>query len=146
MKIRSIICLLVLLTSCNENKMSKLDFLVGTWKIEGKEQYEFWEYDEKDGLVGNSYKRVNNEKEFSETLSIKSVGNKLIYGATVLNQNNGETIAFILNSDNKKWVSFENANHDFPKKIQYKKISADSVKVNVLGKNDAGFSYLQTKQ
>jgi len=145
-KILSAICLLFLLASCNENKTSKLDFLVGTWKMEGKEQYEFWEKNQKDGLVGNSYKLVNNEKSISETLSIKNVGDHLIYGATVPNQNDGETIEFILNPDNNEYLSFENINHDFPKKIQYKRISMDSIKVSVLGKNDEGFSYIQIKQ
>ncbi|NQX81353.1 MAG: hypothetical protein HRT66_05085 [Flavobacteriaceae bacterium] len=146
MKMLYVICLLLLFASCKENKTSKLDFLVGTWKMDGKEQYEFWEKSQKDGLVGNSYKLVNNEKYISETLKIKSVGNQLIYGATVLNQNSGETIEFILNPGNKEYLSFENVNHDFPKKIQYKRISADSIKVSVLGENDEGFSYIQIKQ
>ena len=146
MKILSTICLLFLFVSCYENKTSRLDFLEGTWKMEGKQQYEFWEKNSKDGLVGNSYKIVNNEKLISETLSIKIVENQLIYGATVLNQNDGETIEFILNPDNDEYLSFENSNHDFPKKIQYKRISPDSIKVSVLGENDEGFSYLQIRQ
>jgi hypothetical protein len=146
MKILSAICLLFLFVSCAENKISKLDFLVGTWKMEGKQQYEFWEKNQKDRLIGNSYKLVNNEKIISETLRVKSVENQLIYGATVYSQNDGETIEFILNLNNDEYFSFENANHDFPKKIQYKRISADSIKVSVLGENDEGFSYIQIKQ
>lgn len=146
MRILSTICLLFLFASCKENKASQLDFLVGTWKMEGKEQYEFWEKNQKNGLVGNSYKLVDNEKSISETLRIKSVGNQLIYGATVPNQNDGKTIEFILNPDNSEYLSFENANHDFPKKIQYKRISRDSIKVSVLGENEEGFSYIQIKQ
>ena len=114
--------------------------------MEGKEQYEFREKNQKDGLVGNSYSFVNNEKSISETLRIKSVGDYLIYRATVLNQNDGETIEFVLNPDNKEYLSFENINHDFPKKIQYKKISIDSIKVSVIGENDEGFSYIKVKQ
>jgi hypothetical protein len=140
------ICLFFLLASCNENKTSKLDFLIGTWKIEGKEQYEFWEKNKKNELVGNSYKLVNNEKNISETLRIKIVENDLIYGATVPNQNDGQTIEFILNTNNNEYLSFENINHDFPKKIQYKRIGIDSLKVRVLGKNDEGFDYIQIKQ
>jgi len=145
MKILSAIYLLFLFSSCTENKTSQLDFLVGTWKMDGKEQYEFWEKNQKGGLVGNSYKLVNNEKSISETLRIKSVGNQVIFGATVFNQNDGETIEFILNPDHNEYLSFENLNHDFPKKIQYKRISADSIKVSVLGENDEGFSYIQIK-
>ncbi|MFC5046544.1 DUF6265 family protein [Aquimarina hainanensis] len=145
-KILSAICLLFLLASCNENKTSKLDFFVGTWKKEGKEQYEFWEKHPKGGLVGYSYKLVKHKKIISETLTIKNVGDHLVYGATVLNQNDGKTIEFILNPDNNEYLSFENINHDFPKKIQYKRIDTDRIKVSVLGKNDKGFSYIQIKQ
>lgn len=146
MKVLSIICLVFLFSSCKENKASPLDFLVGTWKMEGKEQYEFWVKNQKNELVGNSYKLVKNEKCISETLLIKSDGNQLIYGATVLNQNDAKTIEFILNPDNSEYFSFENTNHDFPKKIQYKRISMDSIQVNVLGENYKGFSYIQIKQ
>lgn len=92
MKTLFIICLLLFFVSRTENDTSQLDFLVGTWKMERKEQYEFWEKDKKNGLVGNSYKLVGNEKSVSETLRIKSVGNQLIYGATVPNQNDGKMI------------------------------------------------------
>ena len=146
MKKLSPICILFLFISCNETKTSQLDFLVGTWKMEGKEQYEFWENHLNNGLVGNSYKLENNEKSISETLRIKSVGNQLVLGATVLNQNDGETIEFILDPGNDEYLSFENADHDFPKKIQYARISTDSIKVSVLGENDEGFSYIQIKQ
>lgn len=146
MKILTTICLLFLVVSCNENKTSQVDFLIGTWKMEGKEQYEFWKKNQKEELVGNSYKFVNNIKIISETLSIRSVGKQLVYEATVLNQNDGETIEFILNPNNNKMLSFENSNHDFPKKIQYKRISTDRIEVSVLGENEEGFSYIQIKQ
>jgi hypothetical protein len=54
------------------------------------------EKNQKCGLVGNSYKLVNNEKSIAAALRIKRIGNQLIYGATVLNQNDGELIEFIL--------------------------------------------------
>lgn len=146
MKTLSTICLFFLFASCNESKTAQLDFLVGTWKMEGKEQYEFWEKNSRDELVGNSYKLLNNKQSISETLRIKSVGNQLIYGATVFNQNEGETIEFILNPDNNNCLSFENDKHDFPKKIQYRKLSADSIEVRVLGGGDKGFSYVQIRQ
>lgn len=145
MKILSVISLIFLIISCNENKIPQLDFLVGAWKIDGKEQYEFWEKSQKGGLVGNSFKLVNNEKLTSETLRIKIFGNQLVYGATVLNQNDGETIEFILNLENNECLSFEKIDHDFPKKIQYKRISSDSIKVSILGGDGKGFSYIQTK-
>ena len=76
MKLLSSICLFCLLIACSENKISKLNFLVGTWKIEGKEQYEVWEKNKNNELIGYLYKINNNQRTISETLSIKKIGNQ----------------------------------------------------------------------
>ena len=66
--------------------------------------------------------------------------------ATVPDQNEGRTIQFTLNTEIKSYFSFENEKHDFPKKIQYKKITDDEIEITVLGDNGKGFSYTQLKQ
>jgi len=38
-------------------------------------------------------------------------------------------------------LSFENEKHDFPNKIQYTQINENEIFVEVLGKNNEGFSY-----
>ena len=146
MRAVSSIFLLSLLFACSENKTSKLDFLIGTWKIEGKEKYEVWEKNNKNELIGHLYKLINNQKTISETLAIKKIGDHIIYEATVPNQNEGRTIQFTLNAEIKSYFSFENEKHDFPKKIQYKKITDDEIEITVLGDNGRGFSYTQLKQ
>ena len=97
-------------------------------------------------LIGHSYKLNNNQKTISETLTIKKAGNQIIYEATVPDQNEGKTIQFILSTKIKTYFSFENDKHDFPKKIQYKKITDDEILVTVLGDKGEGFSYTQLKQ
>ncbi len=146
MRILPSICFLFLFLACAENKIPEIDFLVGTWKMEGKEQYEVWEKNKNNELIGHSYKLNNNQKTISETLLIKKTGNQIIYEATVPDQNEGKTIQFILNTDIKSHLSFENDKHDFPKKIQYKKINDDEIEVTVLGDKGKGFSYTQLKQ
>jgi len=140
------ISILYFLYSCTNNEISKLDFLIGTWKMEGQEQYEVWEKNRKNELIGYSFRLEGNEKAISETLSIKIIDNQIVYEATVPNQNKGKTIQFILNNDITSYLSFENAEHDFPKKIQYRKITDDVIKVMVSGDKDQGFSYTQIKQ
>ncbi len=140
------IFLLCLLVSCKENKTSRIEFMIGTWKVENKEQYEVWEKTENKELIGYVYKFSNDQKEINETLSIKIIENKIIYEATVPDQNEGRTIPFTLNSDIKEFLSFENLEHDFPKKIQYKKINENEIKVIVIGDSNKGFSYTQLKQ
>ena len=146
MKTLTCICLIGLLFACTENKTSRLDFMIGTWQMEGKEQYEVWEKTKTQVLTGYSYKINNNEKIVTETLSIKEIDNQIFYEATVPDQNDGRTISFALNKEIKTYLSFENAEHDFPKKIQYEQINDNEIKVTVLGDSGKGFSYHQIKQ
>jgi hypothetical protein len=140
------ICILCLLLACSENKLSRVDFIIGTWKMEGKEQYENWELSNNKELIGYSYKFKDSQKIITETLSIKILENTVIFEATVPDQNEGKTIPFTLNNEIKDYLSFENIDHDFPKKIQYKRINENAIEVTVLGDEGEGFSYMQLKQ
>lgn len=126
--------------------MADLDFLVGIWKVENKESYEAWTKKGKNRLEGSVYKIKKDQKKTTEKLEINKTKGGIIYEATVLNQNDGKTVPFSLSTENLEWISFENKNHDFPKKIQYKQISKDTLQVKVLGDNGLGFSYTMTKQ
>ena len=136
---------ILLLSFCNTSQIHKVDFLVGTWKVEGKETYESWKK-EGDKLIGESFKKRGDQKYVTETLEIKKEGKKWVYIATVKNQNNGQGISFTLQEVKNDLYSFENLVHDFPKKIQYKILSKNSLQVSVLGEGDKGFSYKMLKQ
>lgn len=104
--------------------------------------YEFWEKSDA-GLSGYSFKIVNEEKVVTEDIAIKQAGETIVLEATVPDQNEGATVTFTLNPAIKNYLSFENLQHDFPKKIQYEKIDDRRIKVNVEGANGRGFSYIQ---
>ncbi|MDH5412974.1 MAG: DUF6265 family protein [Flavobacteriaceae bacterium] len=145
MKTSIVFIIFIALFSCSENKLSQLDFLVGTWKMEGKENYESWE--KLDHILkGKSYKIVDGQKIVTEIIELKSDGNQIFYTPTVFDQNEGKPIQFILLKLNKNEFSFENSDHDFPKKIQYKKYSENELLISVFGENDKGFSYRLIKQ
>lgn len=114
--------------------------------MEGKEQYENWELSNNKELIGYSYKFKDGQKIITETLAIKILENTVIFEATVPDQNEGKTIPFILNNEIKDYLSFENMDHDFPKKIQYKRINENVIEVTVAGDEGEGFSYRQVKQ
>jgi hypothetical protein len=138
--------LILFLFSCSENKIDKLDVFIGIWKIEGQEKFEFWEKQDKSKLVGGVYKIIDNERVISENLSIYEIDGKVILEAIVLNQNEGEPIKFTLNEEEKKCFSFENLSHDFPKKIQYNKISESKIEISIYGEEGKAFSYSQLKE
>lgn len=145
-KLLVIVCIVSLSASCAQTKsLDKVDFLLGTWKMEGRENYESWsKVSEK--LQGESYKMNNGSKKVTESLEIVFKNDELVYTATVLNQNQGKGIPFTLNTDNKELFSFENLDHDFPNKIQYKPLSEKELQVHVLGKDGKGFSYKLIKK
>lgn len=146
MKITSSPVILFLLLISAEAQAQNMDFLIGTWKVEDRELYEVWDKNGKDDFNGYSYRLENGEKIITETLSIKRINNKMIYAATVPDQNEGNTIRFQLNGDLESYLSFENAEHDFPKKIHYKKINENEIEVTVLGDEGKGFSMKLQKQ
>lgn len=133
------------LQSAAQETMEQLDFLVGTWKMEGKNIYEHWTKD-KNVLIGESFRVKDDVKYVSETLRIEQVDKAIIYTATVINQNDGKPVMFTLNPEITNTLSFENASHDFPKKIRYTKLIDTEIYVEVLGDNDEGFSFKMQKQ
>jgi hypothetical protein len=134
-----------MLFSYSDNKLTEFDFLVGTWKMEGKENYESWEK-LNHIFKGQSYKMVDGQKIVTEIIELRSDGDQIIYTPRVFDQNEGRPIQFILLKFDENVFSFENSDHDFPKKIQYKKRSKNELLISVLGENDKGFSYKLFKQ
>ncbi|NOU61512.1 DUF6265 family protein [Marinifilum caeruleilacunae] len=141
MKYILLFLLSVTIFSCSKSNMHELDFLSGTWQIEGKQQFEKWEK-KADGLLGTGYKIEDGKEKLLETLAITYEKGHWIYHATVANQNQGATISFYLNTNVSEVYSFENTEHDFPKKIQYQIVDSNRLKVNVLGEGEKGFTFL----
>ena len=123
-----------------------LNFFAGVWKTEGKENFEKWEKSGDSILKGKAYKVRNGKESVSETLEIKNIDGKLYYLATVPNQNNGATVKFALTGSKDNEFVFENPEHDFPKKLVYKKLSETEMFVQVLGAEGKGFSFKMFKQ
>jgi hypothetical protein len=138
-------CMLLYNTLPNQT-IKDLYFLKGIWKVEHKENYEAWKINNDNSLEGNSYKIRNSAKRIDEYLSIKAVNGEIIYTAKVLDQNNGHPVDFTLNTAVTDKFSFENAAHNFPRKIQYTKLNDSTLFIAVLGENNKGFSYRMIKQ
>ncbi|WP_282079746.1 hypothetical protein [Aquimarina algiphila] len=100
-------------------EMQKINFLIGTWKIEGKESYETWQ--NKDGkFTGESYKIRDEKKYVSEKLEIKLFDNNLVYIAKVFNQNEGKGIRFILKQSERYLFFLRICSMTFQKKFNIK--------------------------
>lgn len=115
-------------------------FLEGTWKIEGRERYEHWDLLNEHNLKGLSYEQKEGKMVVSEYLDISRKGNDIIYTAFVLHQNEGNAVKFKLAQADTLY-SFENPEHDFPKKVVYQKRSESEIYVEVGGGTPKAFSY-----
>jgi uncharacterized protein YciI len=132
--------LMLAITSKAVAQSSFPDFLQGTWKMENKDVFERWDMLNENSLKGFLYSVKNGQMTVSEYLDITRAENEVIYTASVLNQNQGKGIAFMLiDADNA--YAFQNLHHDFPKEIVYHKLSDTEVFVQVSDGQENGFSY-----
>ena len=130
--------------SCSNQDIKQLYFLEGNWQVEDKQQFEKWEKKGND-LIGVGYKLIDGEEQVLENLAIRVIDGQVVYQATVANQNDGSTISFQLNDSISDFFSFENPEHDFPKKIQYFKLDGSKLKVNVIGEDEKGFTFIMNR-
>jgi len=121
-------------------------FLEGTWKVKDNEIYEHWDKLNDNKLKGLSYRLTDGKMIVSEYLDIRLERKKITYSASVLNQNQGKEVQFNLSqTDDSTWI-FSNANHDFPKKIIYKKMNDLEIFVQISDSKDRVISYILQKQ
>jgi hypothetical protein len=112
-----------------------LYLLEGTWKMNTSKGvlFESWEKVSATELHGRSYRVHARDTVHLEEISLLEDKMGIHYVPIVKNQNNGQSVRFtMISSDSRRFV-FENKNHDFPKRIIYHFITADSVVARVEG-------------
>lgn len=139
----TIFFLMLTLTGLSAQDVS---FLEGTWKVADQEIYEQWTKAGDKGFIGRGYTITNGVEKITEALIINKIDGKWAYHATVANQNNGNAVVFLQNTAVKNALSFENPQHDFPKKIVYTKISDSQFLVEVSGDAGKGFGLIFDRQ
>lgn len=143
---KKLLTILFLVPVCIASGQSDIPkFLEGTWKTESGENYEQWNVLNDNTMKGFSCKMQNGKIVVSEYLDIYKTASEVIYTATVLNQNQGRGIDFKLTKSDSVFI-FENPNHDFPKKIVYKKLSDSELLVQVSDGIQKSFEYVMKKQ
>ncbi len=126
----------LLFTACHVSKsfheQLNIDFS-GTWtsNSEGMRFEESW-YWNGTQLLGKGIIYSNTDTLFTERLEIAKKCGSWNYGATVENQNDGETIFFKLKKTLEGEYIFANRKHDFPQTISYTFI-ADSLNIQIEG-------------
>ena len=124
---------------------SKFDFLVGTWKIDGKESFEHWDQLSANTLKGLTYNKTKGAITVTEYLDLRYEGNHWVYSATVKGQNQGEPTDFRLIQDDTVFV-FENMKHDFPQQIIYQKRESEEINITLSASGHKSVSYLMRRE
>lgn len=107
----------------------KLYALEGTWKMNTKRGAvcEEWKKIDKNYLQNKGYMIKGNDTIISERVALTNTKAGVFYTSTVEDQNNRQPIAFKMTKTENNIFVFENPQHDFPKRIVYKLITADSL-------------------
>lgn len=124
-----VLSLSVFVFSSDKKIFKKLYTLEGTWKMNTKRGAvcEEWKMVNKNHLQNKGYMVKGKDTIISERVSLTNTKEGIFYTSTVEDQNNKQPIAFKMTASENNTFIFENPQHDFPKRIVYKLITADSI-------------------
>lgn len=110
-------------------QLKQLEWLSGTWGSADSAgvSTEKWEKKNDSTFAGHSYTIAGTDTVFNEWISLEERAGNLNYIVTVKNQNGELPVAFAMTSIDEKNVVFENPMHDFPQRITYTRVNADSL-------------------
>lgn len=110
-------------------KFKKLYALEGVWKMNTKRGAicEEWIKKSKNYLQNKGYTIKEKDTIVNERVALTNTKAGVFYTSTVENQNDQKPIAFKITASENSLFIFENRAHDFPKRIVYHLITADSL-------------------
>ena len=115
--------------------LEKANWFLGRWENNSSEGNlsESWKKLNDSTFFGESYFVIENDTVFAETIQLEERNEKLSYIVTVPNQNEEKPVSFELTKNSQHQLIFENPNHDYPNKIIYNQIGADSLVAEISG-------------
>lgn len=110
-------------------QLKQLEWLSGSWGSSDSTSVstETWAKKNDSTFSGHSFTIAGSDTVFNEWISLEERAGKLNYVVTVKNQNGELPVAFAMTSMDEKSVVFENPMHDFPQRIAYTRVNADSL-------------------
>jgi hypothetical protein len=114
----------------DSNKIFKeLYALEGRWMMKTNKGFigEEWKKMDDQYLQNRGFIVKGNDTTVTERVALRNTAKGIFYTSTVEDQNNKQPTSFKLTSGRNDVFIFENAQHDFPKRIVYELVSADSL-------------------
>ena len=125
--------------SCNS--IRSVQWLLGHWVADDGKNITTESWEKVSSLTfegfGESRAKTSNERQTSESLRLIEMANELFYLAKP--EQNDLPVAFKLTHCSSKSAVFENAAHDFPKKLEYQLDVNNKMKVTVSGEKGRSF-------
>ena len=142
----SFFCFMVLLScdktkSGQQNDLSQFSWLEGEWMdstSDGK-MVEIWNRIDDSSFVGSSIYMAGIDTIFYEEISLRLKNGKVFYVPSIQSHKNGEPVYFAFTGSNNGEYTFENKEHDFPKKIVYTNPNKDSLVAYIEGPTAGGY-------
>ena len=118
-----------------QSELDKLNWMLGTWqyKTTNYNIIEGWKINNDSTLIGYSYTIAGKDTVSSEQTEIIKKNHKIIFNATVKEQNQSATIPFLMYAFSNDSIAFENTLHDFPQRIGYKKLTNTKICASIEG-------------
>jgi hypothetical protein len=133
------LCLMAFASCKNEiaekKELAEASWLIGSWRCNSKNGIlvENWRIENDSLYAGSAYFVKGLDTLHQEKMRLFPEKNRLCYEATVQQQNNNQPILFHQDTSQQNMLTFTNPQHNYPQKIVYKKISADSIVVTISG-------------
>ena len=123
------------------SRLETVAWLVGTWQAQSGDRLltETWASASPITLEGRGItrSRIDGRVVDSEDLRLVAMGDGVYYVAKVAH--NERPVAFTLTSCADGRLVFENPAHDFPRRLEYRRVAADRLEVTVSDGGERGF-------
>ena len=155
MKLLPLLAIILVAVTSNaqwkQEDFAPLQKLTGTWMMSLKngQLFEVWTLTDGNTLTSKSYRVRGSDTASLETVVLSLAENRITYTPTVPNQNQGQPVQFVLTKIDNSGYSFENPQHDFPKRIIYHIKSEKELEVTIDGETKNGYKksvYAFTRQ
>ena len=137
----TILLFLLSIVSCKDSdasekeKIKAANWLLGNWENKAVDGTltEYWKKVNDSTFQAQSYFIKEKDTLHFESITLQQKGEVLTYTATVEGQNDDKPVNFKLTTATEKQMVFENPKHDYPQKISYTLITADSLVAKISG-------------
>lgn len=115
--------------------LSKLNWLQGKWNnpIENGMIGETWSVISDAHYNGHGWVVIGTDTVSEERIDLLATDSGIFYIPVVNAQNNGQPVVFKGTALSDTLLVFENPTHDFPQRISYRRMGADSITAEISG-------------